>query len=83
MAEAQAHARLVVLDLREVTCIDASGIHAIVDAAAEARRHWGRLVLIRGSMPVERMLRLTRITDQILTVDLEDDEPSSGLLDAS
>ena len=82
LGEARAHARLVVLDLREVTFIDASGIRAILEAAAEARRRWGRLMLIRGSVPVERMLTLSRVTDQILTFDLDADEPSSGLLDA-
>jgi anti-anti-sigma factor len=83
LAEAGLNARLVVLDLREVTFIDSSGVHAIVDAAAKARRGWGRLVLVRGSAPVERMLTRTRLSDHILTFTLDPDEPSPGLLDVA
>jgi anti-anti-sigma factor len=83
LGEARLDARLVVLDLREVTLIDSPGIHVILDAAAEARREWGRLMLVRGSVPVERMLTLTRVTDQVLTFDLQPDEPSPGLPDGA
>jgi anti-sigma B factor antagonist len=83
LAEAQLDTRLVVLDLREVTLIDSSGVHVILDAAAEARREWGRLMLVRGSVPVERMLTLTKVADRVLMVDLEPGEPSRGLLDVA
>jgi anti-sigma B factor antagonist len=83
LAEAQLDTRLVVLDLREVTFIDSSGVHVILDAAAEARREWGRLMLVRGSVPVERMLTLTKVADRVLTVDPEPEEPSRGLLDVA
>ena len=79
LGEARLHARLVVLDLREVTFIDSAGIHVIVDAAADDRQQWGRLMLVGGSVSVERMLTLTKVADQILTFDLDPGEPSPAL----
>jgi anti-anti-sigma factor len=81
--EARLDTRLVVLDLREVTSIDSSSVRVILNAAAEARREWGRLMLVRGSIPVERMLTLARVTDQIFTFDLAPDEPSPGFIDVA
>jgi anti-anti-sigma factor len=80
LGEARLDARLVVLDLREVTSIDSSGVDVILDAAAQARRRWGRLMLVRGSFAVERMLALAKVTDQVLMFDLHPDEPSPELL---
>jgi len=37
LGEAQQAARMVVLDLRELSFIDSSGIHVILDAAHDAR----------------------------------------------
>jgi anti-anti-sigma factor len=48
LGEAQREARLVVLDVREVTFIDSAGVHAILAAAATARREGQRLMLVRG-----------------------------------
>lgn len=56
-------ARLVVLDLREVTFMDSSGVHVIADAAVRARRSNGRLMLVRGCSQVDRMLALSHAAD--------------------
>jgi anti-sigma B factor antagonist len=52
-------AQVVVLDLTELAFVDSSGVHAIVDASARARQAGRRLILLRGSGPVQRMLALT------------------------
>jgi anti-anti-sigma factor len=67
---AQLHARLVVLDTREVSFIDGSGVYAIL--AANAGADWGvpRLILVPG-LAVERLLRLAGAYEQIWTFDLE------------
>jgi anti-anti-sigma factor len=48
--------RLVVLDLRDLTLIDWSGVHAVVDASLRARRAGRRVVLMHVAPQVERML---------------------------
>jgi anti-sigma B factor antagonist len=58
-------ARVVVLDLRELTFIDSSGIHAIVRAGIRARQAGRRLVLVRVPAHVIRMLTLTGSSDQV------------------
>jgi anti-sigma B factor antagonist len=75
LRDAHSYARVVVLDLRELTFMDGSGVHAILDAAAGVRRGDGRLILVRGSTHVDRALNLTDATSQVLIVDLDPDEP--------
>ncbi len=61
----EAQAQLVVLDLTEVASIDSSGVHAIVDASVRARRDGRRLIFLRGSSSVDRMLALTEVADEV------------------
>jgi anti-sigma B factor antagonist len=75
LREAQLYARVVVLDLRELTFIESSGVHTILDAAASVRRGEGRLVLVRGPTDVDRALTLTRASDQVLILDLDPNDP--------
>lgn len=79
LREAQRDARLVVLDVREVTFIDSAGVHAILAAAATARREGQRLMLVRGPAHVARVLALTRASAQISTFDLHPTEPATTL----
>jgi anti-anti-sigma factor len=67
---AQLHARLVVLDTREVSFIDCSGVHAIL--AANAGADWGvpRLILVPGPA-VERLLKVAGAFKQIWTFDVD------------
>jgi anti-anti-sigma factor len=55
LRDSQSHARLVVLDLRELAFMDCCGAHAIVNASISARQLGRRLVLLRGPPNVDRM----------------------------
>jgi anti-sigma B factor antagonist len=61
----ETQARLVVLDLRELTFIDSSGMHAIVRAGTRARQSGRRLVLVRVPPNVERVFTLAGISAQV------------------
>ena len=90
LREAQQCARVVVLDLRELTFIESSGVHVILDATATAtatatasasvRRGEGRLILVRGPPHVDRALTLAGVPNQVLIVDLDPDEAPVGAL---
>lgn len=82
LGEAQRAVRLVVLDLRELCFIDSSSVHVILDAAQDAQRYGGRLLIVRGPAPVDRVLTLTKVSKQVLIFDLAPAEPASALLDA-
>lgn len=81
LEEAQAYARMVVLDLRELTFMGSAGVHVILDAAADARQAAGRLILVRAPAQVDRVLTLTGVPGQVLIVDLDQSEaPARALL---
>jgi anti-anti-sigma factor len=71
LEEAGRAASLVVLDLGELSFIASSGVHVILDIAGEARRNGGRLLIVRGPAQVDRMLELTEVCKQVLTMDLD------------
>jgi anti-anti-sigma factor len=68
---AQRQARVVVLDLRELTFMDTSGVHLIIDAADDARQSGGRLMLVRPPPQIDRLLTLTGVADEVLTFDVD------------
>jgi anti-anti-sigma factor len=70
LREAQRAFPLVVLDLRELTFMDSSGIHLIMGVASEARSGDNWLLVVRGSAQVERLLTLTGVRAQVLIFDL-------------
>jgi anti-sigma B factor antagonist len=72
--------RLVVLDLRELSFIDSSGVHAIVNASSRVRRAGRRLVLLRGPPCVDRLFTLTGSSDKLEIYDLDPGEPSVQVL---
>lgn len=79
--DAQLAASLVVLDLRELTFIESTGVHVILDAAGGVRRGEGRLILVRGPPQVDRALTLAGVPNQVLIVDLDPSEaPVRALL---
>ena len=79
--DAQLYARVVVLDLRELTFMDSSGVHVILDAARAARQASGRLILVRGPAHIGRLLALTDVPSKVLIVDLHTGEaPARALL---
>lgn len=67
---AQAHARLVILDLRGLEFIDSSAVHVIVEASLRAALAGRRLVVIRGIAPVQRVFELTGTDEGIEMFDL-------------
>ena len=73
-------ARLVVLDLRELTFIDSSGLHAIIDADRRIRRAGRRLVVLRGPANVDRLFTLTGSSDRLEIGDLDPGEPAVQVL---
>ena len=75
LAEAQRAARLVVLDLRELSFIDCSGTHVILDAARDLRQNGGRLLIVRGTPQVDRVLALTEVSKQVTIFDHAPNEP--------
>src|SRR3954470_17644988 len=53
----------LVLDLRELDFVDSAGISRILAARRRARRTGRRLVLVRGSLAVQRFLQLAALTE--------------------
>jgi anti-anti-sigma factor len=68
----QRQARIVVLDLREVSFIDLAGSRAIVGATLRARRARRRLVLLRAPPEVHRIFVLAGSEDTIEVADGEE-----------
>jgi anti-sigma B factor antagonist len=77
LRDAQRYSRLVALDLREITFMDGAGARAILDAAADARRGKGQLILVRGTARVDRLLTLTGVWDQVQIVNLDPAKPAA------
>jgi anti-anti-sigma factor len=73
-------ARLVVLDLRGLTFMDSSGVHAIVETSIRARQLGDRLLLLSGPPGVDRVFTLTASTDDVLSGDIQAVEPSAQAL---
>jgi anti-anti-sigma factor len=79
---------LVVLDLRELTFLDSSGLRVMLALHSSQREHGGRLVLVRGPRRVHRVLELTRADDELEIVsdpreidprrDVSQPKPASG-----
>jgi len=81
LREAQLYAHMVVLDLRELAFMDCSGVHVVLDAAADARRVGGRLILARGPAHIDRMFVITRVCEEVEIFDLDPNEaPDRALL---
>lgn len=78
---AQRAARLVVLDLRELSFTDSTGVHVIFDAAQVSRRDGGQLLIVRGPAQVDRVLALTQVSKQLVIFDLPPGGPLPELTD--
>jgi anti-sigma B factor antagonist len=75
--------RLLMLDLRELSFIDCSGAHVILDVAEEAERDGDQLLIVRGPAQVDRLLALTAVGARVPIIDLAPAEPGSALLHAA
>ena len=78
--ELQPHARLVVVDLREVEFVDSSGVHALVDATSRARSDDRRVVLLRNPATLDRVFTLTGHFEDVDIGDLHPAEPPVQVL---
>jgi len=68
----------IVVDLSRVTFIDSTALGVIIGGVKRLRERDGRLVIVAGSRPVVRILRITGL-DQVLTVFDSRDEALAAL----
>jgi anti-sigma B factor antagonist len=66
---------LVIVDLRDLTFLDSTGLHVLISAEQRARRFGTRLVIVQGPPQVRRLLELTGAIEQLRVVA----DPSSML----
>jgi anti-sigma B factor antagonist len=59
----------VVLDLQDVTFMDSSGVHLVLDADAAARAASWELLVIEGPWQVQRVFELTGLRERLRFVD--------------
>jgi len=59
----------LVLDLRELAFMDSTGLRVIVAADERAREQARRLVVVRGSETVQRIIEMTRLNERLEIVD--------------
>jgi anti-sigma B factor antagonist len=76
----ESQARLVVLDLRDLSFMDCAGVHTIVDASLRARRRGRRLVVVRGTPNVDRVFALTGSCDDVDIGDIDQIEARGDTL---
>jgi anti-anti-sigma factor len=69
--------RTLVLDLRDVTFMDSSGLRAIVIADQQARAEGRRCVVVRGPEQVDHVLDLTGIGERLELVDQPPGAPAA------
>jgi anti-sigma B factor antagonist len=60
---------IVVLDLRDVSFIDSTGLKAIFAARNAVRDRGGRFAVTRGSAQVQRLLSVTRLDEHLQTIE--------------
>ncbi|NLT04764.1 MAG: STAS domain-containing protein [Solirubrobacterales bacterium] len=65
----------IVLDLKQVTFLDSSGLRVVVAADQRARGTIRRFAVVRGPETVQRIFEITRLDEQL---DLIDDFASLG-----
>jgi anti-anti-sigma factor len=70
----QAASATLVLDLRELTFMDSTGLRTVIAADARARERGIRFVIVRPPEEVDRVFRLTRMHEHLEMVD----EPPAG-----
>jgi anti-anti-sigma factor len=59
----------IVLDLRELAFMDSTGLRVIIAADGRARAQERRLVIVRGSATVQRIIEMTRLDERLEIVD--------------
>jgi anti-anti-sigma factor len=69
---------LLVLDLRELTFMDSTGLRVMVSADARARDDSRKLAIVQGPEAVHRVFRITGLDDHLQIVET----PEAALADA-
>jgi anti-sigma B factor antagonist len=70
LADAFAHALLVVVDVSAVSFMDTSSLDVLLAAAKRARNSGGRMVMVGASRQIETVLEITGLRDALGTVPL-------------
>jgi anti-sigma B factor antagonist len=65
----QDHPPVLVLDLREVTFFDSTGLQIVLDADVRAREEGRRFVVAPGDGEPRRVLELAEVTDRLTLED--------------
>lgn len=68
----------LVIDLRGLSFMDSSGLRGILAARRKAEENGQRLSIIRGTGPVDDVIRLTGVDATLPLVDPEDDRGGEG-----
>jgi anti-anti-sigma factor len=64
-----ADATTLILDMRELTFIDSSGLRALIMADQRVRDEGGRFIVVRGPDRVNEVLEITGVAERIELVD--------------
>lgn len=64
LRDGEGEVETVVLDLREVTFLDTSGIRLIVSEQKRAREHGHRFAVVRGPRSVERIFAIAGLDEE-------------------
>ena len=62
------HPEIICIDLREVSMLDSAGLGRLVSAHRRARKGGWRLVIVKGSRAVSRVLQVTRLEEHLEVV---------------
>jgi anti-anti-sigma factor len=65
--------RHIVLDLRGLTFMDSTGLHALMAQSESARSDRYNFAVVRGSDSIERLLKLSGVAELLVLVDDPDD----------
>ena len=76
----QSDCRVVVLDLRQITFIDSSGVQLTLAAHKRASETGTRFVVLRGAPPVDQLFTLTGLCGLLEDVTLDPREPAEPVL---
>ena len=60
---------LLVIDLRELTFLDSTGLRLVINADQRARDEGRRLAVVRGPESVQRVFSITRVDERLEIVD--------------
>lgn len=64
LVRAQTESATVTVDLGEIAFVGATGLHALLDADARARRTGTRLLIAHPPAPVQRLFEITGVLDR-------------------